>query len=81
MEYSLIMFNIFGIYTMWRVFMDEPEYKVHFAGGSTCLGEVIKVTIIQDYDIKDDWEVEIQYQGSLSDCEAWIRLKEGGYLL
>jgi len=26
----------------------------------------------------DEWKVE--FQGSLSDCEAWIRLKIGGYL-
>lgn len=25
-------------------------------------------------------EDEVMYQGSLSDCEAWIRLREGGYL-
>ena len=31
----------------------------------------------------DDWhegvEPKIHYQGSLADCEAWIRLDRGGY--
>jgi len=28
----------------------------------------------------DDFFSTIMFQGDLSDCEAWIRLNEGGYL-
>lgn len=45
-----------------------------------------KVRYFQDntyevYGRNDDEESLYSFfQGSLSDCEAWIRLKEGGYL-
>jgi hypothetical protein len=35
------------------------------------------VVYVQRY---DEVEREIKYQGSLADCEAWIRLTEGGYM-
>jgi len=28
----------------------------------------------------DNFFHSVMYQGSLSDCEAWIRLNDGGYL-
>ena len=33
---------------------------------------------VYHYDGNEDWVV--MYQGSLSDCEAWIRLHEKGYM-
>jgi hypothetical protein len=26
------------------------------------------------------WVKDVAFQGSISDCEAWIKLREGGYL-
>jgi hypothetical protein len=34
----------------------------------------------EDLDIYDRDNFEIAHQGSLSDCEAFIRLTEGGYM-
>jgi hypothetical protein len=41
-----------------------------------------QVFLLQDdvYQVVDVKTHETVFQGSLSDCEAWIRLKEGGYL-
>ena len=33
------------------------------------------------YDEEFEEEREVVFSGSLADCEAYIRLKEGGYLL
>jgi hypothetical protein len=30
--------------------------------------------------VHDGYYEEIEYQGSLADCEAYIKLKEGGYM-
>jgi len=34
--------------------------------------------VIVDFQRIEDWNV--LFQGTLPECEAWIRLKEGGYL-
>ena len=34
---------------------------------------------ITDRDECDEYELQV-FKGSISDCEAYIRLKEGGYL-
>ncbi len=47
----------------------EPEYKVELLIDST----------YQVVDISDEDRVTV-HQGSLADCEAFIRLKNGGYL-
>lgn len=33
-----------------------------------------------NYEVIENESGESKYQGSLSDCEAWIRLTEGGYM-
>jgi len=38
-----------------------------------------EVILIDESDDDDAQDISM-FQGSLSDCEAWIRLKEGGYL-
>ena len=59
------------------------KYKVRFLQDITY--EVIEIVTIYGertsaYDIEPDTVKENKvYQGSLSDCEAWIRLEEGGY--
>ena len=48
---------------------EKPNYRVSY--------------YIDDYYIvidKDDEEREILFKGSLSDCEAYIRLNEEGYM-
>ena len=44
--------------------------------------KIYKVRFYQDdtYEIVNTEVGEVEHQGSLSDCEAWIRLKEGGYI-
>lgn len=47
--------------------------------------KVIKVEWLEDETyqvivIEEDGGVYVAYQGSLADCEAYIRLKEGGYM-
>ena len=42
-----------------------------------------RVTIYID-DVYEVWNIEEQeqeFKGSLADCEAWIRLQEGGYFM
>ncbi len=46
-----------------------PEYRVRF----------LKDSSYQVVDTETDNELS-EYQGSLADCEAWIRLKEAGKL-
>lgn len=45
------------------------DYKVVFFQNDTW--EVLKI---------NDFDCESVFQGSLADCEAWIRLKQFGYL-
>jgi hypothetical protein len=49
------------------------EYKVESLIDSTYQ----VVVYVQVY---EEIEREVKYQGSLADCEAWIRLTEGGYM-
>ena len=42
--------------------------------------EVWKITEPNSKDMNDEDIEESMYQGSLADCEAWIRLHEGGYM-
>ena len=45
------------------------------------MSEKYKVSLYIDdtYEVLDRETFEQLYRGSLSDCEAWIRLQEGGY--
>ena len=60
------------------------KYKVRFFQDNTY--EVIEITTTQGkrisaYESENDNIEEYKvYQGSLSDCEAYIRLHEGGYM-
>lgn len=62
----------------------ERKYKVRFFENDTY--EVIEVITtygerINAYESVSDTVEENQvYQGALADCEAYIRLKEGGYM-
>lgn len=40
----------------------------------------VRFYIDETYEVIDRETGDSQYQGSLSDCEAWIRLHEGGYM-
>lgn len=52
----------------------EKKYTVMFVMDNTY--EVLE----KKYDsCEDNYFYEKVYQGSISDCEAYIRLKEGGY--
>jgi hypothetical protein len=63
------------------------KYKVRHL-----INDTWEVIVITQHLINDTWEfilitqqyTEIEeekvYQGSLADCEAYIRLKEGGYM-
>ncbi len=35
---------------------------------------------VVDYYNPDEQEYKVLFQGSIADCEAWIRLRKGGYL-
>lgn len=54
--------------------MEDKKYKVRFYQDSTY--EVLE----KKYLYKDDYIFESVYQGSLADCEAYIRLNENGYM-
>lgn len=62
----------------------KREYKVRFFQDDTY--EVIEIITtygerISAYDSEPDTVEENKvYQGSLADCEAYIRLHEGGYM-
>jgi hypothetical protein len=62
----------------------KEEYKVRFYINNTY--EVFKITTkygerTSAYDSEpDDIEEESVFQGYLADCEAYIRLHEGGYM-
>jgi len=58
--------------------MAEHKYKVQYRWDDEW--EVVKIVYLQDYD-SDLEEHYVEYRGSLPDCEVWIRLKEGGYML
>ena len=53
------------------------KYKVQ-----NYMDDVYKVTelVYQDEYGAQDVHEHIVFQGSISDCEAWIRLHEGGYM-
>ena len=53
----------------------ENDYKVRWLQDN----EWKVVTVTEDYDHCREHE-ETHYSGSLSDCEAWIRLTNGGYM-
>lgn len=50
------------------------KYKVVFS-----MDNIYNVVIYDPYEYDGDYD-EIVHSGSLSDCEAYIRLKEGGYM-
>jgi hypothetical protein len=50
------------------------EYKVRFYMDG--LYEVVRRDYVSDYEDKET----VVFQGSLSDCEAYIRLKKDGYM-
>ncbi len=59
------------------------KYKVRLMMDDTY--EVVETMFIEDYDsTADDDEAPTKensvYQGRLADCEAYIRLHEGGYM-
>lgn len=58
--------------------MDEYEYKVEHLCDDTY--QVIRYPFDYYYDAITYESRAMEYQGSLSDCEAYIRLKEGGYM-
>lgn len=52
----------------------ETDYKVRFFQDNTWeVYSVEKPTEKEEY-------YQSHFQGSLTDCEAWIRLTEGGYM-
>lgn len=53
--------------------MENKKYKVEFYKDNTY--EVLERLVLNEY---VSWEKV--YQGSLADCEAYIRLHEGGYM-
>lgn len=57
-------------------------YKVRLMSDATY--EVIELTPNKEYDqydyYSDKFNEQKMHQGSLADCEAWIRLHEGGYM-
>ncbi len=55
--------------------MEDKKYKVRFYQDNTY--EVLEKKY---YYYEDDESWESVYQGSLSDCEAYIRLSNNGYL-
>lgn len=56
--------------------MRTQKYIVRFYIDNTY--EVIKIKYyIESCEIESE---KVEYQGSLSDCEAWIRLTEKGYM-
>lgn len=55
----------------------ESKYKVWNLQDDTY--QVVKLTP-DPYEPYGGEHEEVMYQGSLSDCEAWLRLHEKGYL-
>jgi len=55
--------------------MEDKKYKVRFYQDKTY--EVLEKKY---YTYEDDESWESVYQGSLADCEAYIRLHENGYM-
>lgn len=51
------------------------EYKVRLLQDSTY--QVVK---LEEDQHKWDDDVEVEHQGNLADCEAYIKLKEGNYM-
>ena len=51
------------------------EYKVINLKDST-----YQVVVFTHTEHGDSYNTEVKFQGSLSDCEAWIRLTVGGYM-
>lgn len=59
--------------------MEDKEYTVRFYQDNTY--EVLeKKWYWNIVAYEDDYRWESVYQGSLSDCEAYIRLHENGYM-
>jgi hypothetical protein len=56
--------------------MEDKEYRVRLFMDETY--EVVKKKDGADEDDHDYWRSV--HQGSLADCEAWIRLTEKGYM-
>lgn len=40
----------------------------------------VKFYMDNEYEVLNTESYEIEFQGSLADCEAWIKLTERGYL-
>ncbi len=38
------------------------------------------ISLPEDYEQDDLYDLSVLYQGSLADCEAYIRLTENGYM-
>ena len=53
----------------------KKKFKVRFYQDN-----IYEVLEKQYYALEDDDFYEAVFQGSLSDCEAFIRLNEGGYM-
>ena len=62
----------------------ETKYKVHWIIDNEYIVEKTETTYgerLSAYSSEpDSVEVTRVFQGSLSDCESYIRLKEGGYM-
>ena len=62
----------------------KVEYKVRNLMDSTY--QVVMITTVSGYGISayefelDDISENVVFQGSISDCESYIRLMEGGYM-
>jgi hypothetical protein len=54
---------------------DEKKYKVKFLQNN-----IFEVYENKNYYYHKDEDWESVYQGTLSDCEAFIRLNENGYM-
>jgi hypothetical protein len=58
--------------------MSDIEFKVRFMMNDTY--EVLKMYKSEDYGEYEYDDSESVFQGSLADCEAYLRLTESGYM-
>jgi len=59
----------------------EEKYKVRHLQDSTYQVVIITTDIAKEEKFEEDYQTEeTVHQGSLADCEAYIKLKVGGYM-
>ena len=70
-------------YVTYRLFLKNIFYFIQEEAMFRFKVRFFQDNIWEVYSINPNTYEEIEsslYQGSLSDCEAWIRLEEGGYM-